>query len=242
MVTQHPTSCICYPLTDQRADFDDAVLFLSNPGLAGIFGATKVLELAFAPNGQLKIGEHEPGLIENPAIELDLLDKGSNSSDATTKMDVDDPNIHDKIHIRRGEGKTPSEVVQEHFSRSNPITSGFLDAAETLANLRGIGWQFGTGTGVYVPQDWRDTSSRWEFARQTLVSWLMYFTMFDLLTSLLKLVPGIGTTAGGSIFAFGGDSLLAKYAISTSIEFTTGVAFILGKFCSLERLAIDSAG
>lgn len=205
-------------------------------GLAGIFGATKVLELAFLPNGFLKIGEREPGLIENPAIELDRLEKethpviGNGKANGHDAAEHDVDTVHDKIHLRRGTGTTPAEVAQESASRRNPFVSGFMDSAEALASLRGIGWQFGSGTGLYVPPEWRDTTSRSRFVQQTLISWLIHFTLFDLLTSLIKLVPGIGTPNGGSIFAFGGDNVFKKYAISATIEFSTGVAFILGAF------------
>lgn len=192
----------------------------------GVFGATKVLELAFASNGILKLGEREPGLIENPAIELDKINKEKDTSVANGHGSTNN-NVNRKIHLRRGKGTTLREIAQEQTSRRNQVFSGFLDAAEALASLRGIGWQFGTGTGLYVPKDWRDTSSRRTFALQTLGSWLAMFTMFDVLTSLIKLVPGVGTTQGGSIFAFG-SNVFEKYAISLTIEFATGVAFIFG--------------
>ncbi|KAF8312218.1 hypothetical protein DL93DRAFT_2060213 [Clavulina sp. PMI_390] len=177
-------------------------------GLAGVCGAAKVLELACYPNGLLKVGEREPGVIENPAIELEQLNQ--------------------EIHLRRGTGISPSEVAQERGSRRNPIAAGFLDAIEALTTMRGIGWQFGTGTDIYVPPETRDTTNKARFWRQTFASFLVYFVLFDVVTSAIQLVPGIGTPDGGSIFAFGGDNLLKKYAISVAIEFSTGVAFILG--------------
>lgn len=74
---------------------------------------------------------------------------------------------------------------------------------------------------------------------QTLGSWLVVFTLFDLLTNLIKLVPGIGTPDGGSIFAFGRHAF-EKYTISMIIEFGTGLAFILGMLNKL-RLYVSAS-
>lgn len=153
---------------------------------------------------------------------------GNGNGHNAVKPDIDV--VHDKIHLRRGMGATPAEVAQESTSRRNPFVGGFLDSAEALASMRGIGWQFGSGTGLFIPPEWRDTTSRARFVQQTIISLLIHFTLFDVITSLIKLVPGIGTTDGGSIFAFGGDNVFRKYAISALIEFSTGVAFILGAF------------
>lgn len=206
-------------------------------GLAGIYGATKVLELACAPRGVLKVGEREPGLIENPAIDLDTFKRqlgappsNRNGRAKTLEEKEADTVVQSQIHIRRDHGATPAEKTHEAHSRRNPIVSGLSDGAELLATMRGIGWHFGTGTDVYVSQEWRDTSSRRSFALQTLGSWVWYFVAFDVLTCCIQLVPGVGSTDGGSISVFGGEpeSSVRKYAIAMTIEFATGLAFVLG--------------
>ncbi|KAF8312927.1 hypothetical protein DL93DRAFT_2204159 [Clavulina sp. PMI_390] len=166
-------------------------------GLMGVPMALKILEFAISPHGMLKMGEHEPGLLENPTGDLDR------TSD------------------------TNSGSIKPHSWRS-PLVSSCVDALEVCCTMRGIGWQFGTGTNVYLAPEWRDTTNKARFIRQTSALWLLNYTLFDVVTYGLRLVPGLGTPAGGSIFAFGGDSVVKKYLISFTITFFTGTTFITG--------------
>ncbi|KAF8312929.1 hypothetical protein DL93DRAFT_1211109 [Clavulina sp. PMI_390] len=168
-------------------------------GLMSVPIALKILEFAISPHGMLKMGEIEPGIVKKPAAELDRAMSGDLKS-------------------------TP----REHTSPRNPFVAGFVDAFEVCCSMRGIGWQFGTGTNVYLAPEWRDTTNKARFIRQTIALWLLNYTLFDVVTYGLRLVPGLGTPTGGSIFAFGGESMVKKYLISATLAFFTGTTFITG--------------
>ena len=90
--------------------------------------------------------------------------------------------------------------------------------------MRGIGWDF--GRDVYVPP--RTTSTkRKQFLFDTALNFLAHFLAVDLCDSLLKLVPGVGSPEGGSMFLPHLPPHL-RYALSTSIHVTGGLMVIFG--------------
>ena len=80
--------------------------------------------------------------------------------------------------------------------------SGFLplwlrDGLELACTMRGIGWDF--GRDVYVPP--RTTSTkRSQFLIDATQELLAHVLVLDFCDSLIKLVPGVGSPEGGSIF------------------------------------------
>lgn len=104
--------------------------------------------------------------------------------------------------------------------------NGFLDACELLSSMRGIGWDYGTGTDIYIPSEHRPLE-RSAFLKSTLWSTLAHFLLLDVIESGFKLVPGVSSPSGGSIFL---PELppVPRALVSTALSFATGVAFIGG--------------
>ncbi|CAE6440436.1 unnamed protein product [Rhizoctonia solani] len=104
--------------------------------------------------------------------------------------------------------------------------TGFSDACELLSSMRGIGWDYGTGNDIYIPPEYRPTEKT-AFLKSTLWSTLGYYLLLDLIDTGFKLVPGISSPTGGSIF-LPNLSLIPRVLVSTGLHFATGVAFIAG--------------
>ncbi|KAF9513101.1 hypothetical protein BS47DRAFT_1485832 [Hydnum rufescens UP504] len=182
--------------------------------LAAILWAFKAVEFGLAPNGILKVGEIEPGVLRavangngngNGAIKVGKMANGSPA----------------------GEKRRPATRPSGSRNIAGEVLAGLRDAIEVESALRGIGWEAGTGSGIYIPQDTRDTAHPARFSLQTLRQLIFCFLATDLLESCLKLVPGLGTPAGGSMFAFG-SNVYEKYLISTGIHLITGFAILSG--------------
>ncbi|KAG9103177.1 hypothetical protein FRC06_011877 [Ceratobasidium sp. 370] len=106
------------------------------------------------------------------------------------------------------------------------IYGAFLDACELLGSLRGVGWEYGTGTDIYIPPEHRPLE-RTAFLRSTLGTTLVNFLLLDVIDTGFKLVPGVSSPSGGTIFL---PNLppIPRALVSTALHFATGVAFIGG--------------
>ncbi|KAG8747186.1 hypothetical protein FRC12_014126 [Ceratobasidium sp. 428] len=129
----------------------------------------------------------------------------------------------------------PSDGAKHHtreipFPKSSSlwtrIRNGFLDACELLSSMRGVGWDYGTGTDIYIPPEYR-ALERSAFLRSTLRSTLVHFLLLDAIDTGFKLVPGVSSPSGGSIF-LSSLPILPRALVSTALHFATGVAFIGG--------------
>lgn len=91
-------------------------------GLLGIYCLSRAVELCFAPNGRLKIGESadEIGRVVTPAIERENVNASKLAAN----------------------GHTP---VRTSTKQASNLFKGLFDAIELLCAVRGIGWDFGTG-------------------------------------------------------------------------------------------------
>ncbi|KZT08762.1 uncharacterized protein LAESUDRAFT_53649 [Laetiporus sulphureus 93-53] len=120
----------------------------------------------------------------------------------------------------------PLRADKQAYTNRQLLPTWLCDALELFLSVRGIGWDF--GRGVYVPPSTR-SSARGAFLIQTALSFLKHFLIFDLCDALLKLVPGVGTPEGGTIFL---QHLppAQRYAVSTAIQLLAGTLII----CSLE--------
>ncbi|KAI6041401.1 hypothetical protein EDC04DRAFT_2669306 [Pisolithus marmoratus] len=78
-----------------------------------------------------------------------------------------------------------------------PSSPGCTDALELLFTNRGIGWKF--GVGVHVPKEHRSLE-RSAFLSETLASCLCSFLVVDACESFIKLVPGVNSPEGGTMF------------------------------------------
>ncbi|CAE6367420.1 unnamed protein product [Rhizoctonia solani] len=110
--------------------------------------------------------------------------------------------------------------------RLSALYIGFLDACELLSSMRGIGWDYGTGNDIYIPPEHRPLEKA-AFLKSTLWSTLGYYLLLDVVETGFKLVPGVSSPSGGSIFLLG-LSPIPRLLVSTSLHFATGVAIIAG--------------
>ncbi|KAH9837385.1 uncharacterized protein C8Q71DRAFT_599402 [Rhodofomes roseus] len=102
--------------------------------------------------------------------------------------------------------------------RDSVFPQWFRDASELIFTMRGIGWDF--GKGLYVPKESRSLE-RGPFLRTTVFSLLWNYIIIDILNSLFKLVPRVGTYRGGSIF-LQELSPVPRYALSSAIHLASG--------------------
>jgi len=93
-------------------------------------------------------------------------------------------------------------------------------------SFRGIGWEYGTGTGLHVPRQWKNINNRMVFILQAVVTLAFHTLVADFLCTILRLSP-IGSPQGGSIFAFG-NNIFEKYAISTGYTILAGLIITVG--------------
>ena len=98
------------------------------------------------------------------------------------------------------------------------------DALELMFSMRGLGWDF--GEGVYAPPPTRP-QERGPFLRATLRSFLVGFLLLDVINAGIKLVPGVGDPAGGSIF-FAHLPAPTRFLVSTALHVLTGIGLVAG--------------
>lgn len=125
-----------------------------------------------------------------------------------------------------GEKDTPppsSPTAKHRASNPSLLPPAVNDAFEVFFACRGYGWDF--GQGVHVPQEYRPLE-RGAFLKATWKIFLKYFLLLDLVESCLKLVPQLNSPLGGSMFL--PLPPLQRYAVSTAIHITTGIALIAG--------------
>jgi hypothetical protein len=143
-----------------------------------------------------------------------------------------------KGRLKVGENTLPpvyNEPGPKHdgCSSSGILPPWALDAFDTIFSLRGIGWRF--GRHIYVPVDHKPIAQRPVFLALTVFEFIFYYLVADLLITLIQLLPGIGSTAGGSIF-YADLPLVPRYALSTAITLVAGAAMTSG-FEALYALA-----
>lgn len=90
--------------------------------------------------------------------------------------------------------------------------------------MRGIGWDF--GHDIYVPPRTTSTERR-QFLVDAALNFLKHFLAVDLCDSLVKLVPGVGSPEGGSMF-LPDPTLHLRYSLSTAIHILSGLMVVFG--------------
>lgn len=118
----------------------------------------------------------------------------------------------------------PSSPASKHRA-SNPsfLPPAVSDAFELLCAFRGLGWDF--GQGLHVPQE-RRPLEREAFLKATWKIAFKYFLLLDALDACLKLIPGVGSSTGGSIFF--PLPPIQRYVVSTTIHIMTGTILLAG--------------
>ena len=153
----------------------------------------------------LKIGEVRPGVLNEKA-------KFSESSS---------PSPHDQLELN---GKANAVANGTLLSSPRSPWKDLADAFELLHTCRGLNFNFGDGT--FIPPH-RRPLQRPAFLRATLRSFISHFIILDVLESIIKLLPGVGTPSGGSIF-YTSLPLPTRLVVSTTIHILTGSALLCG--------------
>ncbi|QRV92554.1 membrane bound O-acyl transferase family protein [Ceratobasidium sp. AG-Ba] len=131
-----------------------------------------------------------------------------------------------KSSVPNGRTQATHESTPKAANLWTNVRDGFLDACELLSSMRGIGWDYGTGNDIYIPPEHRSLE-RSAFLRSTLRTTLINFLLLDAIDTGFKLVPGVSSPSGGSIF-LPDLSPVPRVLASTALHFATGVAFIGG--------------
>lgn len=156
------------------------------------------LDFAFSQEGKLKAGEMSlPAIHEEP--ERVPSSPSSDSSTTTTSC--------------------RSETLAERT-----LPSSLMDAFEVSFELRGIGWQF--GRDVHVVRETRPLQ-RHAFLRANVECLFKNYLVLDICLATFKLLPGVGTTFGGSMY-YASLPLMYRYAVALAITALSGFTLISG--------------
>ncbi|KAF5385687.1 hypothetical protein D9757_005537 [Collybiopsis confluens] len=168
-------------------------------GLAAEVVIAKALEYSLTPSGMLRIGESRPN-------------EPKGKEKAATNGDAQHANgLHPKLE-------------PENSSSYSSFSSAIGDAIRLIHEMRGLGWKY--GTGVHFPPPTRSLE-RSKFLQATFWSFIAHYLLLDLLESIIKIFPRVGTPAGGSIFYQNLPSP-QRYVVSTAIHLLTGSALLSG--------------
>lgn len=190
-------SCYGYMWTDPRLN-----VYNWGEGLFCLLCIAKAIEFTFVRDGRRKVDEIHPGDDQTPAISKKDYDPTGHSADAN--------------------GHVPVSGLQRPGSSFLPVW--FEDAVEVLFSLRGIGWDFGKGT--YIPRETKPIE-RIPFIRATCSSFLQSFLLLDFVESCIKLVPGLGSPEGGTMF-LPWLPPFQRYALGMTMHVCSGLALLTG--------------
>ncbi|GLB38364.1 putative membrane bound O-acyl transferase family protein [Lyophyllum shimeji] len=118
------------------------------------------------------------------------------------------------------------------------IPSGLYDSVELMHTLRGLQWKF--GQGVHIPKHTRPLERK-AFLRATFLSFARNFILLDFWESVLKLFPGVGTPAGGTMF-YPTLQPFCRYIVSTVIHMLTGSALLAGFGMVYDLITVIAVG
>jgi len=182
-------------------------------GTYGLQFAIKALDYGLSPTPFRKLSEIEP---------VDASSRDA-SADGARKHGGQ---MGSKVH---GDSTASDTLKKAPQLGLRSLWSLIYDGAELVFSIRGIGWDYGTGTGLYVPRQWKNVNNRMVFILQAIMTLAFYTLVADFLCTILRLSP-IGSPQGGSIFAFG-NNIFEKYAISTGYTILAGLIITVGGFC-----------
>lgn len=131
-----------------------------------------------------------------------------------------------KGRMKVGETTLPPlyEEAQAPKTEGSLLPRWCLDAFDVIFSLRGIGYEF--GKGVYIPKDTRP-AERSAFLKSTSYTFIKTYLVVDFVIAIIQQLPGIGSTAGGSLFSSSLPSI-PRYLFSTFILFFSGAAMSAG--------------
>ena len=145
--------------------------------------------------------------------------------------------IKDSCHAN---GNAPHKGVRPSppSTRKSRLPDWLYDTLELIFTWRGIGWKF--GGDLYIPKEYKPLE-RSAFLSATMVSVLENFLIFDACESFIKLVPGVGSPQGGTIFR-PELPFLQRYVLSTAVHVATGSCILAGFHLSYDFLTLIGVG
>ena len=177
---------------------------------------SKALEYGLT-KGRCKVGERYPGESKTvPSVVLARL----TATNQGASLKSNEPNLEGHSYRKGSEGMNGH--VSPIADNRSALVRDLNDLADLFSSIRGIGWDFGTDNPLHIPREWRQTEPVGVFLRQTAVQLGISFLIFDLLECTFKLIPGVGTPEGGTIFLPQLPPLL-RYSLSTFISLMTGL-------------------
>lgn len=120
--------------------------------------------------------------------------------------------------------KTKDDAIPKRKPSLNMFSTALWDAFELAFAMRGIGWKF--GRGVYIPKN-RRPHQRGPFLKATAWNFFKNFLIMDFVLAVFKLMPGLGTPAGGSIY-YSELPLIPRYAVAFGISIISGFVLLSG--------------
>ncbi|EGN98307.1 hypothetical protein SERLA73DRAFT_183248 [Serpula lacrymans var. lacrymans S7.3] len=140
---------------------------------------------------------------------------------------------------KTSDGQTNGSASHGSKTTSPQISqSCFYDTSELILSMRGLGWKY--GVGVHVPKEHKSLE-RALFLKSTVLSFLQNFLILDFLESMIKLVPGVGTPEGRSIF-FHDLPITQRFLLSTAIHVATGSCLLYGFQMIYDLITIIAVG
>jgi hypothetical protein len=179
----------------------------------------KALEYGLT-KGRFKVGERYPG--ESRTVPSVVLARAIATGQGAN-FESNEPNWNGHSY------QTGPEGANGHGSpignNRSPLLRNLNDLADLFFSIRGIGWDFGTDHPLHVPREWRQTELVGVFLRQTATQLFLSLLVFDSLECIFKLIPGVGTPEGGTIFL---PQLppLQRYLLSSLLTLMTGLVVV----------------
>jgi hypothetical protein len=143
--------------------------------------------------------------------------------------------------IKKGKDKSNGveiDSMEDEHKRHPYIATWLYDAVDVIHTMRGLRYKF--GQGIYVPKETRPLE-RSAFLLATLKSFIKNFLILDILESLLKLFPGVGSPLGGTMF-YPKLPLAERYLVSTAIHMITGYAILAGFHMVYDLVTLIAVG
>jgi len=131
--------------------------------------------------------------------------------------------------VSKGKQVAPNSNANAETTSDDACSSNFQpwlsDTIELAHTQRGHGWHY--GREAFFPSDNRPIHDRAAFLRITAKHTFIAFIILDLFDTFIKLVPGVGSLQGGSIF-LPQIPPFQRYLFGTFLHVLTGFGLLAG--------------
>lgn len=135
----------------------------------------------------------------------------------------------------------PREVAEREKKQKaswfQSLLTGVSDAFSLAFNIRGIGYDFGTGSGLQLPQSTLVFRDKPSWIRSLLIRIFLKELAVDILTNFIRSLPGVGSLQGRSIF-LSELSMVPRYTLSTVAHLAIGLNIITGLSSSYDLFTL----